>query len=53
MLAQATYLRIDGKTAVEDIGVVPDIVVDVPWYQFPADQDPQVLAAVKHIQDNR
>jgi len=53
MLAQATYLRIDGKTAVEDIGVVPDIVLDVPWYQFPAEQDPQVLAAVRHIQGAR
>ena len=53
MLAQATYLRIDGKTSIEDIGVVPDVVVDVPWYQFPADQDPQVLAAVKHIQDGK
>ncbi len=53
MLAQATYLRIDGKTAVEDIGVIPDIVLDVPWYQFPADLDPQALAAVKHIQDTK
>ncbi len=53
MLAQATYLRIDGKTSIEDIGVVPDIVVDVPWYQFPADQDPQALAAVKHIQNDK
>jgi|GEM_PF-2944813 len=49
-LARATYVRIDGKTTVEDKGVTPDIVLDVPWYNFPREQDPQVLAAIKHIQ---
>ncbi|HUP27704.1 MAG TPA: S41 family peptidase, partial [Chloroflexia bacterium] len=50
MLAQATYLRTDGKSTLEDIGVIPEIVLDVPWYQYPADQDPQILAAVKRVQ---
>ncbi len=50
MLAQATYVRTDGKTSLEDKGVQPDTVLDVPWYNFPPDQDPQVLAAVKAIQ---
>ena len=50
MLAQATYLRTDGKTSIEDKGVVPDIVLDVRWYEFPPDQDPQILAAVREIQ---
>jgi C-terminal peptidase prc len=50
MLAQATYLRTDGKTSIEDKGVVPDVVLDVRWYEFPPDQDPQILAAVREIQ---
>ncbi len=50
MLAQATYLRIDGKTSIEDKGVVPDIPLDVPWYESPPAADPQILAAVAHIQ---
>ncbi len=49
-LAQATYLRVDGKTSIEDVGVAPDIRSDVPWYQYPPDQDPQVLQAVAYIQ---
>jgi len=50
MLAQATYLRIDGKSSIEDKGVVPDIPLDVPWYESPPAADPQILAAVAHIQ---
>ncbi|HMA33473.1 MAG TPA: S41 family peptidase [Chloroflexia bacterium] len=49
MLAEATYLRTDGHSSIEGKGVVPDIVLDVPWYESPPDQDPQVLAAVAHI----
>jgi carboxyl-terminal processing protease len=49
-LAQATYLRTDGKSSLEDKGVVPDIVLDVRWYELPPEQDPQILAAVKHVQ---
>jgi C-terminal processing protease CtpA/Prc len=48
-LAQATYLRIDDQTSIEDKGVIPDIVLDVPWYAASPDQDPQILAAVQHI----
>jgi len=50
MLAQATYLRTDGKSSIEDTGVIPDVVLDVPWYTYPPDQDPQILAAVNVIQ---
>ncbi len=50
MLAQATYLRIDGKSSIEDKGVVPDLPLDVPWYDSPPAADPQILAAVAHIQ---
>jgi hypothetical protein len=25
-------------------------VLDVPWYTYSPDQDPQILAAVQHIQ---
>lgn len=49
-LAQATYLRIDDKSSIEDKGVIPDIVLDVPWYTYSPDQDPQILAAVQHIE---
>jgi carboxyl-terminal processing protease len=49
-LAQATYLRTDGKTSIEDKGVVPDVVLDVPWYTYPPDQDPQIVAAVQRIE---
>src|SRR5688572_20986245 len=41
MLAQATYLRTDGRTSFEDIGVTPDVVMDVPWYEYSPDDDPQ------------
>ncbi|HUS17038.1 MAG TPA: S41 family peptidase, partial [Chloroflexia bacterium] len=46
MLAQATYLRTDGKTSIEDKGVVPDIVLDVPWFEAAPDADPQIQGAV-------
>ena len=49
MLAEATFLRTDGRTSIEGKGVVPDIVVDVPWYSFTPDQDPQILAAVARL----
>ncbi|MDQ3928673.1 MAG: S41 family peptidase, partial [Chloroflexota bacterium] len=48
-LASATYQRPDG-TSIEDKGLPPDITVDVPWYQYQLDQDPQVLQAIKSIQ---
>ncbi len=49
MLAQETWLRNDGKTSIEDKGVQPDVVLDVPWYESPLESDPQVLAAVARI----
>jgi carboxyl-terminal processing protease len=50
MLAQATWVRTDGRTSIEDKGVQPDVVLDVPWYDSPLPQDPQVLAAIAKIQ---
>ena len=49
MLAQATYLRTDGKTSFEDVGVTPDIVLDVAWYEYATENDPQVLEAARLI----
>jgi C-terminal peptidase prc len=50
MLAQATYLRTDGKTSFEDVGVTPDVVMDVPWYEYSPDDDPQILESARRIQ---
>jgi carboxyl-terminal processing protease len=51
MLAQATYLRTDGRTSFEDIGVTPDVVMDVPWYEYSPDDDPQIVEAARRIQE--
>jgi C-terminal peptidase prc len=47
-LAQATYEQPDG-TSIEDKGVIPDVVVDVAWYEHALADDPQVLAAKQQI----
>jgi C-terminal peptidase prc len=49
-LAEETYLLPDGVTSIEDKGVVPDVPLDVAWYDYPVERDPQVLEAVKRIQ---
>jgi C-terminal peptidase prc len=48
-LAEARYLLADG-TSLEGIGVHPDILLDVPWYDHPPEEDPQVLTAIQYIQ---
>lgn len=48
LLAQATFVRPDG-TSIEDKGLVPDTVVDVPWYQFSLADDPQMQSALQAI----
>ncbi len=48
LLAQATFQRPD-STSIEDKGLVPDTVVDVPWYQYSLADDPQMLAAIQTI----
>jgi carboxyl-terminal processing protease len=48
-LAVATFQRPDGSS-IEDKGMVPDVTMDVPWYEHPVDEDPQVLAAEALIQ---
>ena len=48
-LAEATYQGPDGES-IEDKGLVPDIVVDVAWYSYAPGTDPQIRAAVQHIE---
>jgi C-terminal peptidase prc len=48
-LASATFERPDG-TSIEDKGLAPDVVLDVPWYEHPVEEDPQVLAAEGIVQ---
>ena len=44
-LASATFERLDGSS-IEDKGLAPDVVLDVPWYEYALADDPQVKAAV-------
>jgi len=47
--ADSEDIRPDG-TSIEDKGLVPDVVLDVPWYEHPVEEDPQVLAAEGIVQ---
>lgn len=47
-LAVASY-RAPNGAMLEGIGVVPDLTVDVPWWRFVQDQDPQLVAAVRML----
>ncbi|WP_322511113.1 S41 family peptidase, partial [Chloroflexus sp.] len=49
LLAQVAYQLPDG-TLIEGTGVVPDILIEVEWWRFPPDQDPQLQAAIEHLQ---
>jgi C-terminal peptidase prc len=51
-LAELTYRLPDGKT-LEGRGVQPDQVVDVEWWRYEADDDPQIKAAVAQLQRGR
>jgi C-terminal peptidase prc len=44
-LASATFERLDGSS-IEDKGLTPNVVLDVPWYEYALADDPQVKAAV-------
>ncbi|HMO56277.1 MAG TPA: S41 family peptidase [Roseiflexaceae bacterium] len=47
-LAELVYLLPDG-TPIEGRGVVPDRIIDVEFWRFPTERDPQVLAAVEDL----
>jgi carboxyl-terminal processing protease len=48
LLATVAYRLPDGAL-IEGRGVQPDSVVDVDWWRYPAEQDPQLLAALAEI----
>ncbi|MDQ5826458.1 MAG: S41 family peptidase [Chloroflexota bacterium] len=48
-IVEQTFTRIDGSS-IEDVGLAPDIVMDVPWHKSPLEQDPQVKRALELLQ---
>jgi C-terminal peptidase prc len=48
LVATVAYRTPDGQL-LEGRGVIPDRPVDVDWWRYPPDLDPQVLAAVEEI----
>lgn len=48
LLATAVYRLPDG-TLIEGRGVLPDTLVDVEWWRYPPDQDPQLIAALAEL----
>jgi carboxyl-terminal processing protease len=48
LVAQVAYRLPDG-TLIEGRGVLPDRVVDVEWWRYPPDSDPQLLAAIEEL----
>ncbi|WP_129674475.1 S41 family peptidase [Candidatus Chloroploca sp. Khr17] len=48
LLAQVAYRLPDG-TLIEERGVIPDRLVDVEWWRYPPDDDPQLRAAVEEL----
>ncbi len=46
LLAEVAYQLPDGSL-IEGVGIIPDVEVDVEWWRFPIDQDPQVLKAIE------
>jgi C-terminal peptidase prc len=51
-LAELTYQLPDG-TPIEGRGVIPDRIVDAEWWRFPAERDPQILAALDLLAEQR
>jgi C-terminal peptidase prc len=49
LIATVAYTRPDGSL-IEGVGVIPDRVVDIEWWRYPPDLDPQVAAAVGEIE---
>ncbi|NCC33702.1 MAG: peptidase S41, partial [Chloroflexia bacterium] len=52
LLAQVAYRLPDG-TLIEDRGVTPDRLVEVDWWRYPPDDDPQLRAAVEELGPGR
>ncbi|PDV98483.1 S41 family peptidase [Candidatus Chloroploca asiatica] len=52
LLAQVAYRLPDG-TLIEDRGVIPDRIVEVEWWRYPPDEDPQLRAAVEELGPGR
>lgn len=52
LLATVSYRLPDG-TLIEGRGILPDKVVDVEWWRFPIESDPQVNLAIDLIAANR
>ena len=48
LLAEEMFVRADGSS-IEDVGFRPAVVMDVPWYRYSLDDDPQVKRAVEII----
>lgn len=48
LIAQVAYRLPDG-TLIEGRGVIPDRSVDVEWWRYAPDADPQLLAAVEEL----
>ena len=48
LVASVAYRLPDG-TLIEGRGVIPDRALDVEWWRYPPERDPQVLAAVEEI----
>lgn len=48
LLAQVAYRLPDG-TLIEDRGVIPDRLVEVEWWRYPPEDDPQLRAAVEEL----
>ncbi|MBP1464108.1 PDZ domain-containing protein [Candidatus Chloroploca sp. M-50] len=48
LLAQVAYRLPDG-TLIEERGVIPDRLVEVDWWRYPPDDDPQLRAAVEEL----
>mgnify|MGYP001459761316 CR=1 FL=1 len=48
LVAQVAYRLPDG-TLLEGRGVIPDRLVDVEWWRYPPDSDPQLLAALEEL----
>lgn len=44
LLAEVAYQLPDG-TLIEGTGIIPDVLIEAEWWRFPAEQDPQLLAA--------
>ncbi|HMQ35697.1 MAG TPA: S41 family peptidase [Chloroflexaceae bacterium] len=48
LVAQVAYRLPDG-TLLEGRGVIPDRPLDVEWWRYPPDSDPQLLAALEEL----